>query len=161
MKKIILYSILNEWRDEDMDDSPIDLDDDMNIEPTSSDINDEPDLDDDEFALSTTQEIKEPFIQIVEHDYYHIKGLIDKHYYDHSKGCNCQIVASLYFDIKGRNKEVMTIKDFVINRYFFDSDFGHPKGKDNNIPYNTKVINYIKNFLKEIHEETFLVKVLM
>ena len=55
MKKKILYSILNEWRDEDMNDSPIDLDDDMNIEPTSSDMSDEPDLDDDEFALSTTQ----------------------------------------------------------------------------------------------------------
>ena len=37
MKKKILYSILNEWRDDDMDDSPIDLDD-------------------DDFALSTTQE---------------------------------------------------------------------------------------------------------
>ena len=37
MKKKILYNILNEWRDEDMDDSPIDLDDDMNIEPASSD----------------------------------------------------------------------------------------------------------------------------
>ena len=57
MKKRILYSILNEWRDEDMDDSPIDLDDDIDIEPTSSDMDNEPDLDDDEFALSTTQEI--------------------------------------------------------------------------------------------------------
>ena len=56
MKKKILYSILNEWRDEDMDDSPIDLDDDMNIEQDSSDMDNEPDLDDDEFALSTTQE---------------------------------------------------------------------------------------------------------
>ena len=56
MKKKILYSILNEWRDEDMDDSPIDIDDDMNIEPTSSDMDNEPDLDDDDFALSTTQE---------------------------------------------------------------------------------------------------------
>src|SRR5574344_2398851 len=56
MKKRILYNILNEWRDEDMDDSPIDLDDDMDIEPTSSDMTDEPDLDDDDFALSTTQE---------------------------------------------------------------------------------------------------------
>ena len=37
-----------------MDDSPIDLDDDMNIEPTSSDMGDEPDLDDDDFALSTS-----------------------------------------------------------------------------------------------------------
>ena len=53
MKKRILYSILNEWRDEDMDDSPIDLDDDMNIEPISSDMDNEPDLDDDDFALST------------------------------------------------------------------------------------------------------------
>ena len=53
MKKRILYSILNEWRDEDMDDSPIDLDDDMNIEQDSSDMDNEPDLDDDEFALST------------------------------------------------------------------------------------------------------------
>ena len=56
MKKKILYSILNEWRDEDMDDSPIDLDDDMDIEPTSSDMDNEPNLDDDDFALSTTQE---------------------------------------------------------------------------------------------------------
>ena len=56
MKKKILYSILNEWRDDDMDDSPIDLDDDMDIERDSSDMSDEPDLDDDEFALSTTQE---------------------------------------------------------------------------------------------------------
>ena len=56
MKKRILYSILNEWRDEDMDDSPIDLDDDMNIEQDSSDMDNEPDLDDDDFALSTTQE---------------------------------------------------------------------------------------------------------
>ena len=32
MKKKILYGILNEWRDDDMDDSPIDPDDDMNIE---------------------------------------------------------------------------------------------------------------------------------
>ncbi len=55
MKKRILYNILNEWRDEDMDDSPIDLDD-INFEPTSSDMSDEPDLDDDEFALSSTQE---------------------------------------------------------------------------------------------------------
>ena len=39
-----------------MDDSPIDLDDDMDIERDSSDMSDEPDLDDDEFALSTTQE---------------------------------------------------------------------------------------------------------
>src|SRR5574344_3004270 len=56
MKKRILYNILNEWRDEDMDDSPIDIDDDMNIELTSSYMSDEPDLDDDDFALSTTQE---------------------------------------------------------------------------------------------------------
>jgi len=49
MKKRILYSILNEWRDEDMDDSPIDIDDDI----TSSDMNnDEPDFDDDDFVLS-------------------------------------------------------------------------------------------------------------
>ena len=54
MRRKILYNILNEWRDEDMDDSPIDIDDDMNIELTSSDMSDEPDLDDDEFALSTT-----------------------------------------------------------------------------------------------------------
>ena len=56
MRRKILYNILNEWRDEDMDYSPIDIDDDMNIELTSSDMSDEPDLDDDEFALSTTQE---------------------------------------------------------------------------------------------------------
>ena len=55
MKKKILYSILNEWRDDDMDDSPIDLDDDMDIEATSSDMDNEPNLDDDDFALSTTQ----------------------------------------------------------------------------------------------------------
>ena len=55
MRRKILYSILNEWRDDDMDDSPIDLDDDMDIEPTSSDMTDEPDLDDDDFTLSTTQ----------------------------------------------------------------------------------------------------------
>jgi len=55
MKKRILYNILNEWRDEDMDDSPIDIDD-MDLEPTSSDIDNEPDLDDDEFAISTTNE---------------------------------------------------------------------------------------------------------
>ena len=55
MKRGILYSILNEWRDEDMDDSPIELDDDIDIESTSSDMDNEPDLDDDEFALSTTQ----------------------------------------------------------------------------------------------------------
>ena len=35
-----------------MDDSPIDLDDDMNIEPISSDMDNEPDLDDDDFASS-------------------------------------------------------------------------------------------------------------
>lgn len=52
MKKRILYSILNEWRDEDMDDTSIDLDD-MEFEPTSSNMSDEPDLDDDEFVLST------------------------------------------------------------------------------------------------------------
>jgi len=51
MRRKILYSILNEWRDEDMDDSPIDIDDDL--QPTSSDMSDEPNLDDDEFALST------------------------------------------------------------------------------------------------------------
>ena len=56
MRRKILYNILNEWRDEDMDYSPIDIDDDMNIEPTSSDMDNEPDLDDDDFALSTTQE---------------------------------------------------------------------------------------------------------
>ena len=39
-----------------MDDSSIDLDDDINIEQDSSDMNNEPNLDDDEFALSTTQE---------------------------------------------------------------------------------------------------------
>ena len=39
-----------------MNDSPIDLDDDMDIKPTSSYMSDEPDLDDDDFALSTTQE---------------------------------------------------------------------------------------------------------
>ena len=55
MKKKILYSILNEWRDEDMDDSPIDLDDDIDLEHGSSDMDNEPDLDDDDFALSTTQ----------------------------------------------------------------------------------------------------------
>ena len=55
MRRKILYNILNEWRDDDMDDSSIDLDDDMNIEHGSSDMSDEPDLDD-EFALSTTQE---------------------------------------------------------------------------------------------------------
>ena len=54
MRRKILYSILNEWRDEDMDDSPIDLDDDMDIEHGSSDMDNEPDLDDDDFALSTT-----------------------------------------------------------------------------------------------------------
>ena len=54
MRRKILYNILNEWRDEDMDYSPIDLDDDMDIEPISSDMNNEPNLDDDEFALSTT-----------------------------------------------------------------------------------------------------------
>ena len=53
----------------------------------------------------------------------------------------------------------MTIKDFIIKRRLIDSDFSYPIGEDNNIPYNTKVINYIKNFLKEIHEETFLVKI--
>jgi len=37
-----------------MDDSPIDIDD-IDLEPTSSDMNDEPDLDDDEFVLSTSQ----------------------------------------------------------------------------------------------------------
>ena len=37
-----------------MDDSPIDLDDDMNIEHGSSDMDNEPNLDDDEFALSTS-----------------------------------------------------------------------------------------------------------
>ena len=56
MRRKILYNILNEWRDDDMDDSPIDLDDDMDIEQDSSDMSDEPDLDDDDFALSTTQE---------------------------------------------------------------------------------------------------------
>src|SRR5574344_747657 len=56
MRRKILYNILNEWRDEDMDDSPIDLDDDIDIEPTSSYMSDEPNLDDDDFALSTTQE---------------------------------------------------------------------------------------------------------
>src|SRR5574344_3082933 len=55
MRRKILYNILNEWRDEDMDDSPIDLDDDMDIEHGSSDMDNEPDLDDDDFALSTTQ----------------------------------------------------------------------------------------------------------
>src|SRR5574344_64611 len=55
MRRKILYNILNEWRD-DMDDSPIDIDDDMNIELTSSYMSDEPNLDDDDFALSTTQE---------------------------------------------------------------------------------------------------------
>ena len=60
MRRKILYNILNEWRDEDMDDSPIDidLDDDMNIEHGSSDMDNEPDLDDDDdFALSTTRKI--------------------------------------------------------------------------------------------------------
>ena len=56
MRRKILYSILNEWRDEDMDDSPIDLDDDMDIEQDSSDMDNEPNLDDDDFTLSTTQE---------------------------------------------------------------------------------------------------------
>ena len=37
-----------------MDDSPIELDDDIDIEPTSSDMDNEPNLDDDDFALSTT-----------------------------------------------------------------------------------------------------------
>jgi len=52
MKKRILYNILNEWRDEDMDDTPIDLDD-IDFEATSSDMDNEPDLDDDEYILST------------------------------------------------------------------------------------------------------------
>lgn len=65
-KYIILYQImrrkiLNEWRD-DMDDSPIDIDDDMNIELTSSDMSDEPDLDDDEFALSNITSNKSDYI---------------------------------------------------------------------------------------------------
>ena len=54
MKKRILYNILNEWRDEDIDDTPIDIDDDIDLEPISSDMSDEPDLDDDDFILSTT-----------------------------------------------------------------------------------------------------------
>ena len=54
MRRKILYNILNEWRDEDMDDSPIDLDDDIDIERDSSDMDNEPNLDDDEFALSTS-----------------------------------------------------------------------------------------------------------
>ena len=62
MRRKILYNILNEWRDEDMDDSPIDLDDDMNIEPTSSDMSDEPDLDDDDFALSNITSNKSDYI---------------------------------------------------------------------------------------------------
>ena len=53
MKKRILYNILNEWRDEDIDDTPIDVDDDMDLEPISSDMSDEPDLDDDDFVLTT------------------------------------------------------------------------------------------------------------
>ena len=36
-----------------MDDSPIDLDDDIDIELTSSDMDNEPNLDDDDHALST------------------------------------------------------------------------------------------------------------
>jgi len=39
-----------------MDDSPIDIDDDIYLDSTSSDISDGPDLDD-EYALSTTQEV--------------------------------------------------------------------------------------------------------
>ena len=57
MKKRILYSILNEWRDEDMDDSPIDLDDDMNIEQDSSNMDNEPNLDDDDFARLSEEAI--------------------------------------------------------------------------------------------------------
>ena len=52
MRRKILYNILNEWRDEDMDDSSIDLDDDMNLEPISSDMDNEPDLEDDEYIIS-------------------------------------------------------------------------------------------------------------
>lgn len=52
MKRKILYSILNEWRDEDLDDLPIDLDD-LDFEPTSLTMTDEPDLEDDDFVLST------------------------------------------------------------------------------------------------------------
>ena len=53
MRRKILYNILNEWWDEDMDDdSPIDIDD-INFELTSSNMDNEPDLDDDDFVLST------------------------------------------------------------------------------------------------------------
>ena len=62
MRRKILYNILNEWRDEDMDDSPIDIDDDMNIELTSSDMSDEPDLDDDEFVRSNITSNKSDYI---------------------------------------------------------------------------------------------------
>ena len=61
MRRKILYSILNEWRDDDMDDSPIDLDDDMDIEHGSSDMDNEPNLDDDDFALSTTNKKLEKY----------------------------------------------------------------------------------------------------
>jgi len=53
MRRKILCNILNEWRDEDMDNTPIDIDD-MDLEPTSSDMSAEPNLDDDEFVLSTS-----------------------------------------------------------------------------------------------------------
>ena len=53
MRRKILYNILNEWWDEDMDDdSPIDIDD-INFELTSSNMDNEPDLGDDDFVLST------------------------------------------------------------------------------------------------------------
>jgi len=68
-----LYSILNEWRDEDMDDSPIYIDDDL--EPDSSDMSDGPNLDDDEFALSTTQEINYEYFPETRDE---LKEIIDK-----------------------------------------------------------------------------------
>ena len=53
MRRKILYNILNEWWDEDMDDdSPIDIDD-INFKLTSSNMDNEPDLGDDDFVLST------------------------------------------------------------------------------------------------------------
>lgn len=76
MKRRILYNILNEWRDEDIDDTPIDVDDDMDLEPISSDMSDEPDLEDDDFVLTTGNKKLYPIYSE------EIPGLVDNQRYN-------------------------------------------------------------------------------
>ena len=111
MKKSILYNILNEWRDEDMDDSPIDIDD-MEFEP-SSNMDNEPDLDDDEFVLSTNVNTNTFFDDLVN---FINKDLFLEDYHVKKDNKSIQGVYVKYTQKIPLNEHTSKTPDFILNK---------------------------------------------